>query len=78
MNNVKFIVGTYFVAVIPQNVITIIKLKRMAWAGREEEIIQGFSRKTERKRSLGRPSRRSEENIKRDVKEIGWDSSGSG
>jgi hypothetical protein len=46
--------------------------------GRVEEIIQGFGKKTERKRSLGRSSRRREENIKKDVKEVGWDSSGSG
>jgi hypothetical protein len=66
----------------------IIKSRRMRWA--EHVVRMGEKRnpyrflvgKSEVKRLLGRPRRRWEDNIKIDLKEIGWgyglDSSGSG
>jgi hypothetical protein len=39
----------------------------------EERCIQVLVRKTEGKRSVGRPSRRWEDNIKIDLKEISWE-----
>jgi len=52
------------------NIVRVIKLKRMRWAGHvarkggEERCIRGFGRETWGKRPLGRPRRRWEENIK--------------
>jgi hypothetical protein len=40
--------------------------------GVDDELIQGFVRKPEGKRLLGRPIRRWEYNIKMDLREIGW------
>jgi hypothetical protein len=40
--------------------------------GREEECIQDFGGKPEGNRPLGRPRRRWEDNIKMDLREIGW------
>jgi hypothetical protein len=40
--------------------------------GREEECIRGMV-ETRRKEPLGRPRRRWENNIKIDLREIGWD-----
>ena len=39
--------------------------------GGEEMRIQGFGEETEGKRSLGRPMRRWEDNIKMDLQEVG-------
>jgi len=39
--------------------------------GGEERYIQGFGGKPERKRSLGRPKRRWEDNAKLNVQEVG-------
>jgi hypothetical protein len=68
--------------------ITIIKSRRMKWAGIvacmgvEDRLILGFVGKPEGKSLLGRPICRWEDNIKMDVREIGWvnglDSSGLG
>jgi hypothetical protein len=48
----------------------------------EERCIQGFGVKTWGRRTLGRSRRRWEDNIKMDLREVGWghrlDSSGSG
>jgi hypothetical protein len=61
------------------NIISIIKSRRMRWAGhvtRMEEkgnaymILVG---KPEGKKPLGRPRRRWTDNIKMDLREIGWD-----
>jgi hypothetical protein len=38
----------------------------------EEECIKSFVGKLEEKRPLGRPKRRSEDNIKMHVREMGW------
>ena len=52
------------------------------YRGGEERCIQGFGVKTWGRRTLGRPRRRWEDNIKMDLREVGWghrlDSSGSG
>jgi len=40
--------------------------------GREERCIQGFVVKPEERRTLGRPRRRWEDNIKMDLQEVGW------
>jgi hypothetical protein len=61
-----------------QNIIRIIKSRRMRWAGHvarmeekrnEYRILMG---KQEGKRPLGRPRRRWEANINMDLREIGW------
>jgi hypothetical protein len=55
----------------------IIKSRRMRWAwnavgmGGEERCTQGFVGKPEGKRPLGRPRSRWEDNIKRDLQEVG-------
>jgi predicted lipase len=41
--------------------------------GRDEKCIQNFSRKSEGKRPLGRHWSRWEDNIRMDVREIGWE-----
>jgi hypothetical protein len=60
------------------NIIRMIKSRRMRWAGHvaqmgetrnESRILMG---KPEGKRPLGRPRRRWVDNIKMDLKEIGW------
>jgi len=40
--------------------------------GGEEWHVQGLVGKPERKRPLGRPRRRWEDNIKMDLQEVGW------
>jgi hypothetical protein len=40
--------------------------------GEEEEGMQDLVEKPERKRPLGRPTRRWEDNINMDLREIGW------
>jgi hypothetical protein len=46
--------------------------------GRGEKSVQGFDRKSEGKRALGRPRRRWEDGIRMDLGEIGWERSGFG
>jgi hypothetical protein len=41
--------------------------------GTEENCIQDFGRKPERKRSLGRPKRRWDDDIRMNLREIGWE-----
>jgi hypothetical protein len=59
--------------------IRMIKSKRMGWAGhvtRMREKRNGYrilEEKLEGKTPLGRPRRRWEDNIKIDLREIGWD-----
>jgi len=53
-----------------------IKYRRMKWARNvarmgKQRLIQGFGGKPEGKRSLGRPRRRWEDNIKMDLQEVG-------
>jgi hypothetical protein len=61
------------------NIIRIIKPRRMKWEGhvaRMRETRNAYRilvRKPEEKRPLGRPSRRWVDNIKMDLREIGWD-----
>jgi hypothetical protein len=64
-----------------QNIIRMIKSRRMRWAGHVARM--GEMRKAGRKRPLGRPRRKWVYNIKIDVREdgMGWyglDRSGSG
>jgi hypothetical protein len=46
----------------------------MRWVGyaRDEKCVQSLVRNSEGKRPLGAPRHRSEDNIKMDLKEIGW------
>jgi hypothetical protein len=61
------------------NIIRMIKSKRMRWAGhvtRMGETINAYMilvGQPEEKRPLGRPRRRWVDNIKVDLREIGWD-----
>jgi hypothetical protein len=56
-----------------------IKLRRMRWAGyvarmgEKRNAYRILVRMPERKRPLGRPRRRWVDNIKLDLREIGWD-----
>jgi hypothetical protein len=59
------------------SIIRIIKSRKMRWAGHgarleEKNACRVLVRKPEGKRLLGRPRRRSEDNIKTDLREIGW------
>jgi hypothetical protein len=59
-----------------------IKLRRMRWAGHVERMREKRNAcrilvgKSEGKRPLGRPRRRWVDNIKMDLREIGWDGLG--
>jgi hypothetical protein len=61
------------------NVVRVIKSRRMRWAGHVARMGEGrgvyrvLVGRPERKRPLGRPRRRWEDNIKMDLKEIGID-----
>jgi hypothetical protein len=61
-----------------QNNITVIKSRRMRWAGRVARMREMRNAyriligKPEAKRPLGRPRRRWEDNIRMDLKEIGY------
>jgi hypothetical protein len=60
------------------NIIRIIKSRRMRWAGHVARIKENghaytiLVGKPEGKRPLGRPTRRWEDNIRMDLREIGW------
>jgi hypothetical protein len=62
-----------------QNIFTVIKSIRMGWAGhvaRMGEIRNVYKilvGKLERKRPLGRPRRRWEDNVRMNLREIGWE-----
>ena len=59
------------------NILRVIKLRRMRWAGHVARMGEGrgvhrvLVRKPEGKRPLGRPRRRWEDNIKTDLQEVG-------
>jgi hypothetical protein len=61
------------------NIIIMIKSKWMRWAGHEARIGDQWNSyrilagKPGRKRPLGRPRRRWEDNIEMDIRETGWD-----
>jgi hypothetical protein len=61
------------------NTLRLIKSSRMRWAGHMARMEEGrgvkrvFVGRPEGKRPLGRPKRRWEDNIKRDIREIGID-----
>jgi hypothetical protein len=61
------------------NVVTVIKARRMRWAGHVARMGEGrcvyrvLVGRPEGKRPLGRPRRRWEDNIKMDLREIGMD-----
>jgi len=68
------------------NIVRVVKLKRMRWAGHVARMEEGRGMhrvlvgKPEGKRPLGRPRRRWEDNIKRDLREVGggWKLDGVG
>ena len=61
----------------PPNTVRLIKLRRMRWAGHVARMEEGrgvhkvLVGKPEGRRSLGRPRRRWEDNIKMDLQEVG-------
>jgi hypothetical protein len=61
------------------NIIRMIKSRRMRWAGHLARIVEKRNAcrilvgKPEEKRPLGRPRHRWVDNIKMDLREIGWD-----
>jgi hypothetical protein len=60
------------------NIIRVIKSRRMRWAGHVARMDEGrgayriLMGRPEGRRSLGRPRRRWENNIKMDLQEVGW------
>jgi hypothetical protein len=60
------------------NIIIMIKSRMMRWRGHvarmgeKRKACRVLVEKPERKRPLGRPTRRWEDNIKMDLREIGW------
>jgi hypothetical protein len=60
------------------NIIRVIKSKRLRWAGHvarmgeRRSAYRALVGKPERRRPLGRPRRRWENNIKMDLREVGW------
>jgi hypothetical protein len=62
----------------PASIIRMIKLRRMRWAGHvarmgpKRNACRILVVKPEGKRPLGRPRRRWEDNIRMDLREIGW------
>ena len=60
-----------------RNIVRVVKLRRMRWAGHVALMGKGrgvhrvLGRKPEGKRPLGRPRRRWEDNIKLDLQEVG-------
>jgi hypothetical protein len=59
------------------NIIRMIKSRRMRWA-ETRNAYRMLVGKPEGKRPLGRPRRRWVDNIKMDLRVIGWDRTGSG
>jgi hypothetical protein len=61
------------------SIIRVIKSRRLRWAGHvarmgeKRNAYRILARKPEGKRPLGRPRRRRVDNIKMDLREIGWD-----
>jgi hypothetical protein len=61
-----------------QNIIRVIKSRRMRWAGHVTRMGEGrgayriLVRRLEGRRPVGRPRRRWEDNIKTDLQEDGW------
>jgi hypothetical protein len=62
-----------------QNIIRVIKSRRMRWAGHVARMGEGrcayriLVGRPEGRRPLGRPRRRWENNIKMDLQDVGWD-----
>jgi hypothetical protein len=62
-----------------QNIIRVIKSRRMRWAGHVARMGEGRGAymllvgRPEGRRPLGRPRRRREDNIKTDLQEVGWE-----
>ena len=60
------------------NIVREVKSRRMRWAGHVAHMGEGrgvhrvLVGKTEGKRPLGRPRRRWEDNIERNLREVGW------
>jgi hypothetical protein len=61
------------------NIVRVVKSRRMRWAGHVARMGEGrgvhrvLVERPEGRRSLGRPRRRREDNIKRDLQEVGGD-----
>jgi hypothetical protein len=60
------------------NIIRVIKLRMMRWVGHVahgigEKCIQNFGRKTRREETTRRPRNRSEDNVRKVVKEMWWE-----
>jgi hypothetical protein len=59
------------------NIVRVIKLRRMIWAGHVARMVEGrvvyrgLVGKSEGKRALGRPRRRWEDNIRMDLQQVG-------
>jgi hypothetical protein len=60
----------------PPSIIRMIKSRRMRGAGEKRIAYRILLEKPERKRPLGRPRRRWVNNIKIDLRKIGWDGMG--
>jgi hypothetical protein len=60
------------------NIIRVIKLRRLRWAGHvarmgeRRDAYRALGGKPEGRRPLGRPRRRWQDNIKMDLREVGW------
>jgi len=60
------------------NIVRVIKLRRMRWAGHvalmreRRRVYRALVEKSEGKRPLGRPRPRWYDNIKMDLQEVGW------
>jgi len=61
------------------NIVRVIKLRRMRWAGhaarmgKSRNVYKILIRKPEGKGALGRPGRRWEDNIRMDLRKMGWE-----
>jgi hypothetical protein len=61
------------------NIIRVIKSRRLRWAGHvvrmgeRRSAYRALVGKREGRRALGRPRRRWEDNIKKDLREVGWE-----
>ena len=66
------------------NIVRVIKWRRMRWVGRVARMAVGrgvhkvLVGKPKRKRPLGRPRHRWEDNIKMDLQEAGWEGARTG
>jgi hypothetical protein len=68
----------FYVSYSSPNIIRVIKSRRLRWAGHVARMgerrgaYRAIVGKPEGRRPLGRPRRRWEDNIKMDLREVGW------